>query len=98
MLVSPDEVFKAAQALRNQAYELNDGVAGLSRDWDSLSRGWSGAAASAFAPAWEDWHQGVTALVAMLADWSDRLARAAVAYEQQDCQAAGVVGFAGVGM
>ena len=97
MMVSPDEVFTAAQAVRNQAYELNDGLAGLSRDWDSLSRGWSGVAASAFAPAWQDWQEGVTTLVAMLADWSDRLARAAVAYEQQDCAAAGGVGFVGVG-
>lgn len=98
MMVSPDEVFKAAQVLRNQAYELNDGIAGLSRDWESLSGGWSGAAASAFAPAWEDWHEGATHLVAMLVGWSDRLARAAVSYEQQDCEAAGVVDFAGVGM
>lgn len=95
MMVSPNEVFKAAHAIGNQANELRDGLEGLSRDWDSLSHGWSGAAASAFTPAWAEWHEGVTTLIAMLTNWADRMARAAVAYEQQDGEVAGMVGSAG---
>lgn len=98
MIVNSGEVFKAAQVIGSQAQEMCEGVDALLRDWESLSAGWSGAAAAAFAPAWEEWHSGATKLNAMLAAWADRLARAAVAYEYQDCAVAGAVAHSSAGI
>lgn len=95
LMVNATEVFNVAHALSNQAHELGDELDRLSSEWDGLSHSWSGAAASAFTPAWEKWHEGATKVVELLADRADRLARAAVAYEEQDSDAGGAVGSAG---
>jgi WXG100 family type VII secretion target len=95
LMVNAGEVFNVAHALSNQAQELRDELSQLSREWDGLSHSWSGVAASAFTPAWDKWHEGATKLVDALVDRADRLGRAAVAYEEQDGDAAGAVGSAG---
>ncbi|WP_343574770.1 WXG100 family type VII secretion target [Mycobacterium sp.] len=98
LMVDAAGVFDVAHALSNQAQELRDELNQLSNEWDGLSHSWSGVAASAFTPAWEKWREGATKLVEALVDRADRLGRAAVAYEEQDGDAAGSVGSAGAQM
>ncbi|ORW01391.1 WXG100 family type VII secretion target [Mycobacterium kyorinense] len=95
LMVNAGEVFNVAHALSNQAQELREELDQLANEWDGLSHSWSGVAASAFTPAWEKWHEGASNLVKALADRADRLGRAAVAYEEQDGDAASAVGSAG---
>jgi WXG100 family type VII secretion target len=96
--VDTSEAFATAQSIRNHAEELRDELEQLTRGWDDLSHSWIGAAASAFNPPWEEWHEGASQLVAVLADTADKLARAAVAYDEQDSASASALGSAADGM
>src|ERR1700682_82055 len=96
--VDADAAFNASHFISNEAEELREEVSRLSREWDNLSHGWSGVAASTFAPAWEDWHEGAARIVDALAESSRRLARAAVLYEEPDTCSAQTLGSAGIAM
>lgn len=95
LMVNSAGVFDVAHAMSNQAQELRDELNQLSNEWDCLAHSWSGVAAASFTPAWENWYEGAAKLVEALVDRADRLGRAAVAYEEQDDDAAGAVGSAG---
>jgi WXG100 family type VII secretion target len=82
--VDSSVVFATAQTLSNHAEELRDELRGLSREWDDLSHSWSGVAASAYVPPWEEWHEAAAKLTDSLAETASRLAEAGMAYEQQD--------------
>lgn len=86
--VSADEVFATSHAVSNDAEELREELARIVREWDDVSHGWSGGAASAYTALWQEWHEGAAALVDVLADSSHRLGHAAVAYQEQDTQSA----------
>ncbi|MHC9293484.1 WXG100 family type VII secretion target [Mycobacterium sp. LTG2003] len=86
--VDTDAAFNIAHALSNDAEELRQELSALIQQWRNLSQGWSGAAASAYTPLWEDWHQGATQIVDALAESSRDLAQAAVAYAEQDTNSA----------
>lgn len=88
LMVNSGEAFNTGQAVMGQAVELREELDRLGEEWDRLSDGWSGAAASAYTSAWQDWHQGALKLVDSLSDLSEKLCRAAVHYEQQDADAA----------
>ena len=82
--VHTDRVFTTSHGVGNDAEELRDELTRIAKDWDNLSRNWSGNAAEAYAGIWAEWHDGATTLVDALADTADKLGRAAVAYENQD--------------
>jgi WXG100 family type VII secretion target len=86
--VDPDVAFSTSQSVSNDAVELHEQLAGLQRDWDNLSRGWSGAASSAYSPLWVEWLNGATALVDSLEELSHKVAAAAARYVDQDGSAA----------
>jgi|SRR3954469_2223474 WXG100 family type VII secretion target len=86
--VNATETFNIAHAVANHAEELRDELRQLVREWENLSHGWEGVAASAYRPAWDEWHEGAARIVEVLADESDKLARAAAAYDEQDSTAA----------
>jgi WXG100 family type VII secretion target len=96
--VSATEAFAAAQAIGNHAEDLRDELQRLVREWEDLSHSWSGAAASAFAPPWQEWHEGAAKLTEMLADTSRKLAGAAVVYDEQDSEGAHALGSAADGI
>jgi len=62
-------------------------LAGLQRDWDNLSREWSGVASSAYSAIWSEWLEATT-LVDALAVSSHNLGVAAVSYSEQDAGSA----------
>ena len=47
--VDADQAYNTSRAVGNDAEERREELAGLQRDWDNLSRGWSGVASSALA-------------------------------------------------
>jgi WXG100 family type VII secretion target len=95
--VDADAAFNTSHVVGNEAEELRDELSRLSREWDNLSHGWSGMAASAFGPAWEEWHEGAARIVEALAESSRRLAQAAVLYEERDISSAQMLGSADIG-
>ena len=96
--VDADAAFSTSHVVSNEAEELREELSRLSREWDNLSHGWSGVAASAFAPVWEEWHEGAARIVEALAESSRRLAQAAVLYEERDISSARMLGSADTGI
>lgn len=96
--VDTSDLFEKAQAIGNRAEELRDELLGLVAGWEDLSHTWEGAAAGAYAPIFERWHENAAKVVDNLATTSQQLARAAVVYEEQDADSAGAVGSAGDGV
>ena len=82
--VDPDVAFSTSRSVTNEAVELHEQLAGLQRDWDNLSRGWSGAASAAYAPLWEEWLEAANSLVGTLEDLSGKVAAAAAEYVDRD--------------
>lgn len=89
--VNADAAYRTSHDVGNCAEELRDELVALQRDWDNLSHGWSGGAATAYASAWTEWLDGATRLIDSLADTSDKLGAAAVLYGEQDAQSAAAV-------
>ena len=96
--VDADEAFNTSHVVSNEAEDLREELACLAREWDTLSHGWSGVAASALTPAWEEWHEGAARIVEALAESSRRLAQAAVLYEERDNNSAQILGSTDNGM
>ncbi|MBI3226167.1 MAG: WXG100 family type VII secretion target [Mycolicibacterium cosmeticum] len=83
-----ENLFDACNAIGSYAEDLRDELARLSREWDNLSHSWSGTAASAFSPAWDEWHQGAAKIVELLAETARNLALAATSYGENDSHSA----------
>nr|CRL75499.1 Fis family transcriptional regulator [Mycolicibacterium malmesburyense] len=66
-------------------------MTGIVGEWDNLSRGWSGAAASAYTAIWEEWHEGAAKVVESLAESSHKLAQAALQYQEHDAASASTI-------
>lgn len=96
--VNADVAFNTAHSVGNDAEELREELSRLTREWDNVSHGWSGAAAAAFAPIWEEWHEGAAKIVETLAESSRNLAQAAVSYQEEDVNSAESLGSAGLEM
>ncbi|MEN4475751.1 WXG100 family type VII secretion target [Mycolicibacterium cosmeticum] len=86
--VDPAAVFATAQTLSNHAEDLREELRGLSREWDDLSHSWSGVAASAYLPPWEEWHEAAAKLTDSLSETAARLAEAGSVYDEQDSDSA----------
>jgi WXG100 family type VII secretion target len=86
--VDADQAFNTSHAVSNDAEELREELANLQRDWDNLSRGWSGTASSTYSSIWAEWFEGATTLVDALAESSRELGVAAVRYAEQDAGSA----------
>ena len=86
--VDADQAYNTSRAVGNDAQELREELAGLQRDWENLSRGWSGVASSAYSAIWCEWLEGATTLIDALAESSHNLGVAAVSYSEQDAGSA----------
>ncbi|UGT91272.1 WXG100 family type VII secretion target [Mycobacterium ostraviense] len=63
----------AAHVLANQADELQEELDSITCDWCELSSTWTGVAASAFEPPWEEWHAGDVKSAEILSEHSQLL-------------------------
>jgi WXG100 family type VII secretion target len=86
--VNAEQAFNTAHAVSNDAEELRDELSAIVREWDNIAGGWSGAAASAYAAIWAEWHEGAATVVESLAESSRRLAEGAIRYAEQDVDSA----------
>jgi WXG100 family type VII secretion target len=86
--VDTDQAYNASRAVGNDAQELREELAGLQRDWDNLSRGWSGVASSAYSAIWCEWREDAATVVDALVESSHNLGVAAVSYSEQDAGSA----------
>jgi WXG100 family type VII secretion target len=86
--VDADHAYNTSHAVSNDAEELREELAQLQQEWDNLSHGWSGVAASAYSAIWADWLQGATTVVDALAESSHELGVAAVRYSEGDAGSA----------
>jgi WXG100 family type VII secretion target len=82
--VDADQAYNTSRAVGNDAQELREELVGLQRDWDNLSREWSGVASSVYSAILCEWLEGATNVVDALAESSHNLGVAAVSYSQQD--------------
>lgn len=89
--VDVEQAYNTSRSLGNDAQDLREELLGLQRDWDNLSREWSGAASSAYSAIWCEWLDGATMLVDALVDSSHNLGVAAVSYAQQDAGSATIL-------
>jgi WXG100 family type VII secretion target len=82
--VELEAMISTAQTLATQADELKAELDSITQQWGELSATWTGAAASAFEPPWEEWHYGAVTVMALLEDHADTLRYFAAAYAAQD--------------
>lgn len=82
--VDADHAYNTSRAVGNDAEELREELTRLERDWDNLSRGWTGLASSAYSAMWAEWLGVASTLVDALAERSHNLGLAAVRYSEQD--------------
>ena len=86
--VNADQAYSTSHAVSNDAEELREELVDLQRDWENLSRGWSGTASSAYSSIWTQWLESARTLVDALAESSHKLGVAAVRYSEQDAGSA----------
>jgi WXG100 family type VII secretion target len=89
--VHADDVFATAHIVSNDAEGLREELAAIAREWEDVSHGWSGNAASAYDALWQEWYSGAMALVDVLSESSRKLGRAAASYQDQDTHSAEVL-------
>lgn len=89
--VNTDAAFTTAHTVSDDAAELRNELDRIAGEWQNVSHGWSGAAASAYADLWEEWHEGAAKVIDVLAESSRDLAQAAALYDEQDVHSAEAV-------
>jgi WXG100 family type VII secretion target len=75
-----DALISTAQTLANQTDELKSELDTITQQWTELSSTWTGVAASAFEPPWDEWHYGAVTVMALLEDHAETLRFCAAAY------------------
>lgn len=86
------ELSLASARLEAAAQRLKDGLATVDvQTTELMGAGWKGAAASAYAPAWEKWHDGAGQVVDGLQRMSELLSIAGKEYAKTDESASGAI-------
>ncbi len=81
------ELQAAAERLRDAGQRLQDGLSGVDLETRQLlGSGWKGDAASAYGPAWDQWHTGAGQVVRGLQTMADLLNLAGKEYAKTDEQ------------
>ncbi|MDA2890022.1 WXG100 family type VII secretion target [Mycolicibacterium sp. BiH015] len=81
------ELHAAAERLRDAGQRLQDGLSSVDLETRQLlGSGWKGGAASAYAPAWDQWHTGAGQVVRGLQTMADLLNLSGKEYAKTDQQ------------
>ncbi|MDG4668286.1 WXG100 family type VII secretion target [Mycobacterium sp. 236(2023)] len=81
------ELHAAAERLRDAGQRLQDGLSSVDLETRQLlGSGWQGGAASAYAPAWDQWHTGAGQVVRGLQTMADLLKLSGKEYAKTDQQ------------
>jgi hypothetical protein len=89
--VDPEALQRAARGVNDGAEDLRSRLAALNREVGTLLGGWDGAAGSAYAAVWEQWHCGAGELQEGLAILAHALAEAGLAYQCNETRSAGAL-------
>ena len=89
--VKLEAMISSAQTLADQAEALKGELDSITRQWGELSSTWTGVAASAFDPPFDEWHYGAVTVAALLADHAQALQFTAAAFAEHDGNAAKAV-------
>jgi WXG100 family type VII secretion target len=87
-----EAMVSTAQFLANQADELQSELDSITGEWRELSSTWTGAAASAFDPPWDEWHYAAVTVTAILQEHSDLLMRTVALMAEHESTAAHALG------
>jgi len=83
----------ASARLESAAQRLKDGLASVNDETTQLlGSGWKGGAASAYGPAWDQWHQGAEQVIQGLQRMSELLTIAGKEYAKTDQSGADALG------
>ena len=77
----------AAQFLSAQADELTAELGAIAQTWHGMASKWTGIAAAAYEPAWDEWHEDATTVTAVLVEHADALKRAVALLVEHERQA-----------
>ncbi|WP_185975872.1 WXG100 family type VII secretion target [Mycolicibacterium sp. 018/SC-01/001] len=81
------ELQAASERLRDAGQRLQDGLSSVDLETQQLlGSGWKGGAASAYGPAWNQWHDGAGQVVRGLQTMADLLSLAGKEYAKTDQQ------------
>lgn len=87
------EMHSASARLESAAQRLKDGLASVNDETTQLlGSGWKGGAASAYGPAWDQWHQGAEQVIQGLQRMSELLTIAGKEYAKTDQSGADALG------
>jgi WXG100 family type VII secretion target len=87
------ELHSASARLESAAQRLKDGLASVDDETAQLlGSGWKGGAASAYGPAWDQWHNGADQVVQGLQRMSELLSIAGKEYAKTDQSGADALG------
>lgn len=87
------ELQAAAERLRDAGQRLQDGLSGVDLETRQLlGSGWKGDAASAYGPAWDQWHTGAGQVIRGLQTMADLLNLAGKEYVKTDEQSGEALG------
>ena len=92
-----DAMVTTAQFLGNQADELKAELESITKEWGELSATWTGVAASAFDPPFDEWRYGAVTVTSILAEESRLLSSAAAAMAANEDNSAQVLRSVAVG-
>ncbi|WP_433659934.1 WXG100 family type VII secretion target [Nocardia sp. CA-128927] len=73
LTVVPEQVSAAGHYVQNTAQSLINGLRTTSSEVNALESSWRGAAATAYANAWDEVHRGAVEVFEALADMADLL-------------------------
>ncbi|HET9874701.1 MAG TPA: WXG100 family type VII secretion target [Mycobacterium sp.] len=85
-------MLSAAQFLAHQADELQVELDSVTHDWAELSSTWTGVAASAFDPPFDEWHDGAKTVTSILQERSRLLTRAVALMVEHETTGARALG------
>lgn len=90
--VQGEAMATTAQFLAQQADDLDNELGDITSRWNELSSTWTGKAASAYEPAWDEWHDNAQKVVAILHEHSDLLKQALSMALEHESQASSQLG------
>ena len=89
--VKLEALISSAQTLADHAEALKGELDSITHEWGELSSTWTGIAASAFDPPFDEWHYGAVTVAALLADHAETLRFSATAFAEHEGNAAQAV-------
>jgi WXG100 family type VII secretion target len=87
-----DALSTTASRLDEEADQLKNELERIAQLWNDLSAKWTGKAASAYEPAWTDWHDSAKVVAAILDEETDLLRQSVAMLAEHESNAQNTMG------